>query len=423
MSTEQPTLSTACAARLGPTEPWTTTEVGFGVRSLLVQPLDGDSGARWIPHDDITSVEQLGSQHPGFEVVRVALRDGGELSLQLDEATTARFLTALSTSQHAHDAQPVRPAEFDIGTAPLAPPEVLGPEPPEVSPTPGATSASPFGTAGPAAHTAPVDSRPVGAPDDDGAVDAAAWPLAPEPPMSPLVASSVVDGPTAATPPPEVTPTPSSAPEPVAAPVDRRRRLLLALLVVALAAIAVVVFVLVRGGDSAEPATDPTTTAAPDTTAAAPTTAETSDPAPDVAAPSDPADALAIRVAGVDANTTSDPAALYVAFDVTNLAESAVDVYVVDLSIEVGASSWATSLTCASAPLEPGASRIGSYDPVDTAGNAAQLADCSLAGWPVDSQDPAQVAVTAAVAAGSEATSTATVRQVRLADGTELVAP
>ncbi len=97
---------------------------------------------------------------------------------------------------------------------------------------------------------------------------------------------------------------------------------------------------------------------------------------------------------------------VYVSMTVENLTDDTIESYRVNFAIVVETEperpvAAVFSLDCASAALDPGERRSGAFSLDDEQRNATGLADCTIAGWPIDANDPQEVAVHDALAEGS----------------------
>lgn len=421
MAVDEPTSSTVCAARLGPDAPWSTIEVGFGQRSLLLNEPGAESGARWIQYQEVARAERRPSEHEGYELVVVTLDNADELTLQLERATAASFTSAVG---HTHDTGGIdeaRPAEFEVAAGAAGAAPAIAAESDAAAPVGPPPYLPPIGTTGVAA----ADAGVVPSVEDETAASTDLGdtqpPVAPYDGAPPTTAPPNVSAPTTMT--AEATPNTGTAPDQADARPDGRRWWLLGALAVALIAV-VAGFVVLTGGDEGADsgsASAPTDDAAVETTIATTSTGGgDATTRPEAGPPEDAADAISVGVVQVVARTDTEPAALYAVLEVRSTSDVVVQSYAFDLTVETGDDSWSTRFTCDAADLAPGESRRGDLSVGDPAANAPFLADCSLAGWPVDAQNEAQRAVAASVAAGAAPNAVLDVVEAVLADGTQL---
>lgn len=191
----------------------------------------------------------------------------------------------------------------------------------------------------------------------------------------------------------------------------RRRALLLALAGVAVLAALVVLAVALLGGGDDVPAT---TSTAPATTAPAPVPETTSTTEPSER--EGPEAVLAVQVTDVVVTGPSDAAAIYLALSTRSLTDATVDTFDAVFDVRSATATWSGELRCA-ASIEGGSARSGQLEtgqPVDP----TALADCRVAGWPIEVDDPEQVALAEAVRSAQPWQATTSLRRVALADGT-----
>ncbi len=333
---------------------------------MLVQPIEGDGAAIWVPYVDIAQLDEIDDSDQVGRHVDVGLRDGRRVEVVFDEIVLQSLLAALAASQATGPAAPVKPAEFDIG----GPPPSLHqtPSPPDVSARP----ASPF------------------SPLDRAASPTTATPAFPVDDVAPGATAGHDSGPRG----------------------SRRTLVLAGVGVLALIALIIGAFLVLSGGDDTDVAT-------PDTTAS--TTSTTSSPTTPPAQVPD--DALSVTALGVTAISTDEGRSLYADFQVNNLSDTEIASYELRLTVAVDGAAPASAtfnLTCSAQPLPAGASLQGAYVQGDAELNRDQFSNCTVAGWPVSPDNPDQVALADALTAGVAPRTSVELRSVTLADGTRL---
>jgi len=350
---------------------------------MLIQPIEGDAGAVWVPYVDIRQLDEIDrspTAAPGVRHLEIGLRDGRRPQVVLEGSVVDALLAALGAAQSVPSQAPPRPAEFDIG----GPPPTLAPTSAPLPPPPvdvGAASASPF---------SPLDRVPLA----EHAAPAGLFPSPERPASDPTGANTNVPD------------TNGSS--------SRRNAIIIGGAVLALIALIVLAVAVFTGGDSND-------VAVPDTSSPAPTTtAETTTVPP---APSVPSEALSVTALDVTTVTSDEGRSLYVGFEVRNLGDEEIAAYDLLLTVTVDEPAPAAAtfqLGCATAPLGAGSSRQGQFRPDDTEANREQFSNCTVGGWPVDPADPAQVGLADGLAAGAAARTDVELTSVTLADGTTL---
>ncbi len=435
MNLEAPETTSTCPVRLGSDQPWIHAEVGLGVRSLLVQPIDADDGATWIPYEDVSRLDEVDRTESGHRQVVLDLRNGQQIDAVLDDLILDAFVSALAASRAQPPAAPVKPVEFDLGTAPAdisGSPAAAAPfSVPAPSSTP--TDVGSGGTASTAMFGASPDTAAAPADISGSPVGATTSPPGAPPPLTPFSPIDTVSAGGAAPLGTETgrngmfgaetnsgAPTTAPAPEPTQKRALPRRALLLAALglVVLLALIggAVMLF----SGDDSETANtgDTAEEPGPDGVAAeSPTTVA----AP--AVPTTPDEVLAVEASGVSMASGPEGRSLYASFDVRSLADQPIVSY--ELLLDVAATGAASTsnqfpLRCTTEPLAAGDTRSGTYLSGGAEQNAAGFANCTIAGWPIDAADPQQLALADALDAGAGPQFTVELVSATLADGTAL---
>jgi len=384
MNVDQPDTTTTCEVCLDSDGAWVRAEIGLGARSLLIQPIEGDVGAVWLPYVDIRQLDEVDrspTAAPGVRHLEIGLRDGRRPQVMLEGSVVEALLVALAPAQSVPSEAPPRPAEFDIGgPLPALAPTSAPPSPPPLDVS--APSASPFRPLDRAPlpeHTAPAGPFP--SPDPAGS-DATA--------MESAGAGSGGSS-------------------------SRRNAITIGVALLALIALIALAVAVFTGGESDD-------VVAPDTSSPAPTTtaAETTTVPP---LPSDPSDVLSVTALDVTTVTSDEGRSLYVGFEVRNLGDEEIAAYDLLLTVTVDEPAPAAAtfqLGCATAPLGAGSSRQGQFRPDDTEANREQFSNCTVGGWPVDPADPAQVGLADGLAAGAVARTDVELTSVTLADGTTL---
>ena len=230
---------------------------------------------------------------------------------------------------------------------------------------------------------------------------------------------------------------PQSAPAPAPAPatppvtvgeVHRdERRLRRPLVLAGLAALLLLGGVLLSqllGGNGEDSASteDPVATVDP-TTTLPPTTAAPDTTQPTATTPEQASNELSVTVIEVRTAEQDGDGAIYADLQLRNDTGEDISGFqvVIDIAVEregEGAPVAASfAMTCGS-PLPAGAQRSGTYTG-DVDADAESFADCTVAGWTVDPQDPAQLAVAEAISAGATADADARVLSVTGTDGSE----
>ena len=162
MNVDQPDTTTTCEVCLDGDGPWVRAELGLGARSMLIQPIEGDGGAVWVPYVDVRQLDEIDrspTAAPGVRHLEIGLRDGRRPQVVLQSSAVEGLLAALATAQSEPTQEPPRPAEFDIGGPPptLASPSAPPPSPVDVS-APAASPFSPLDLAPQPEHTVPAPS-------------------------------------------------------------------------------------------------------------------------------------------------------------------------------------------------------------------------------------------------------------------------